>query len=304
LNQPGQEELFAVNSSQTPPDYRKLKMSQSKQSGSQNPLGHFFPAEIRQRMSEDLKLTGKSERTQTAYLRAVRQLSDFAKKSPTDVNEREVRAFFLYLKDDCLFAYFWTVYTMGLRLNEGLNLQVGDIDAKRGLVHIHRGKGAKDRYIPIPVSTLKLLRVYWATHRHPRFLFPADGRNHTLAQDGISQATTPMSETAVQGAMKSIVKAMNFGKKVSTHTLRHSYATHLFEAGVSLKVIQKYMGHSSLQTTMIYLHLTETGETKAIEAIEELFGKLPGEDGNPGNDKTDGKDDGQDGPNASGPTAK
>lgn len=339
-------------------------MSQSKQSGSQNPLGHFFPAEIRQRMSEDLKLTGKSERTQTAYLRAVRQLSDFAKKSPTAVNEQEVRAFFLYLKDDCqfaygslrvalsgvkffflhtckrdweifrmlklqninalpevltidqvhslitsttklrMFAYFWTVYTMGLRLNEGLNLQVGDIDAKRGLVHIHRGKGAKDRYIPIPVSTLKLLRVYWATHRHPRFLFPADGRNHTLAQDGISQATTPMSETAVQGAMKSIVKAMNFGKKVSTHTLRHSYATHLFEAGVSLKVIQKYMGHSSLQTTMIYLHLTETGETKAIEAIEELFGKLPGEDGNPGNDKTDGKDDGQDGPNASGPTAK
>ena len=73
-----------------------------------------------------------------------------------------------------------------------------------------------------------------------------------------------MSETAVQGAMKLITQEINFGKKVSTHTLRHSYATHLLEAGVSLRQIQQFLGHSSLQTTIIYLHLTHT---KAIDAL-------------------------------------
>ncbi len=164
-------------------------------------------------------------------------------------------------------VYFWTVYSLGLRMQEGLNLQVGDIDADRGLVHVHRGKGAKDRYVPLPTSTLDLLRKYWVTHRHPRLLFPAEGRDHQQADD----AKTPMSPTAVQGAMKKITKQINFGKKVSIHTLRHSYATHLLEAGVSLKVIQKYLGHSSLQTTMVYLHLTELAEKDARVVIERIF---------------------------------
>jgi integrase/recombinase XerD len=77
-------------------------------------------------------------------------------------------------------VYFWTVYSLGLRMQEGLNLQVGDIDGRRGMVHVHRGKGAKDRYIPLPTSTLHMLRRYWSTHRHPRWLFPADGRDHQL----------------------------------------------------------------------------------------------------------------------------
>ena len=148
-----------------------------------------------------------------------------------------------------------------------LNLQVGDIDAERGLVHVHRGKGAKDRYVPLPTATLDLLRKYWVTHRHQRFLFPAEGRDHQQAAD----AKTPMSPTAVQGAMKKITKQIDFGKKVSIHTLRHSYATHLLEAGVSLKVIQKYLGHSSLQTTMVYLHLTELAEKDARVVIEQIF---------------------------------
>ena len=80
-----------------------------------------------------------------------------------------------------------------------------------------------------------------------------------------------MSMTAVQGAMKKITKEIDFGKKVSIHTLRHSYGTHLLEAGIRLKAIQQYMGHSSLQTTMVYLHLTETAEANAREAIEKLF---------------------------------
>jgi site-specific recombinase XerD len=128
---------------------------------------------------------------------------------------------------------------------------VGDIDAARGWVHVHRGKGAKDRYVPLPTTTLEWLREYWTTHRHPRFLFPADGRRPTQGVGARKQsptAATPIRPSTVQKAMKSIVEQLNFGKKVSIHTLRHSYATHLLEAGVSLKVIQQYLGHSSLQT--------------------------------------------------------
>jgi site-specific recombinase XerD len=173
-------------------------------------------------------------------------------------------------------VYFWTVYSLGLRMNEALHLQIGDIDADRMMVHIHRGKGAKDRYIPLPTSTLLALRRFWLTHRHPKFLFPADGRNHrgvSLVQEH-SLAKTPMSETAVQGAIKLITKQLNFGKKVSTHTLRHSYATHLLEAGISLRQIQQFLGHSSLQTTMIYLHLTHTAAIDALRVINELFRRL------------------------------
>lgn len=80
-----------------------------------------------------------------------------------------------------------------------------------------------------------------------------------------------MSISTVQGAIKQITQQLNFGKKVSTHTLRHSYATHLLEAGISLKAIQKYLGHKSLQTTLVYLHLTETAEVDSREVINQLF---------------------------------
>ena len=164
-------------------------------------------------------------------------------------------------------VFFWTLYSLGLRLDEGLNLQIGDIDAARGAVHIHRGKGAKDRYLPLPTSTLNLLRQHWKSHRHQKYLFPADGRTHRSQPT----ATTPMAPTTPQDAMKIITRKLKFGKKVSCHTLRHSYATHLFEAGVSLKNIQKYLGHSSLQTTLVYIHITETAEADARQTVEQLF---------------------------------
>ena len=164
-------------------------------------------------------------------------------------------------------VFFWTLYSLGLRLDEGLNLQIGDIDAARGAVHIHRGKGAKDRYLPLPTSTLNLLRQHWKSHRHNKYLLPADGRNHRSQPT----ASTPMAPTTPQDAMKLITRQLKFGKKVSCHTLRHSYATHLFEAGVSLKNIQKYLGHSSLQTTLVYIHITETAEADARQTVERLF---------------------------------
>lgn len=166
-------------------------------------------------------------------------------------------------------VYFWTVYSMGLRLDEARNLQVDDIQSKRGFVHIHRGKGAKDRYVPLPSSTLHWLRQHWTTHRHPRFLFPAEGRDHKQS----SVAKTPIQTSTVQKAMSKIAAQLKLPKKVSIHTLRHSYGSHLLEAGVNLKAIQQYLGHSSLQTTMIYLHLTDTAEADARKTIEKIFRK-------------------------------
>ena len=91
-----------------------------------------------------------------------------SKTLPEVITIRQVHQIIDAVRVERIATYLWTVYSMGLRLEEGLNLQVGDIDAARGLVHIHRGKGAKDRYVPLPTSTLRLLRKHWATHRHPQ----------------------------------------------------------------------------------------------------------------------------------------
>ena len=188
------------------------------------------------------------------------------KTLPEVLTRNEVKRLIGAIRQHRNAAYFWTVYSLGLRLEEGLNLHVGDLDSKRMMVHVHRGKGAKDRYLPLPQSTLTILREYWSTHRNPRLLFPAIGRNKQAA----STTSRPMDATTVQGCMKRIVEKLGFKKKISIHTLRHSIATHLFEAGVSLRWIQKFLGHSSLQTTLIYLHLTDDGEDNGRAKLDEI----------------------------------
>jgi len=164
-------------------------------------------------------------------------------------------------------AYLTTVYTCGLRLNEGLNLQVTDIDGTRMRIHIHRGKGAKDRYVPLPSTTLQIMRDYWKTHRNSVFIFPSLGRS---GNDGPT-TEKPMAKASVQGALRRVLKQLNIQKRISIHTLRHSYATHLLEAGVNIRRIQQYLGHSNLNTTMIYLHLTTQGHQRAYGIIDGLM---------------------------------
>jgi integrase/recombinase XerD len=190
-----------------------------------------------------------------------------AHKSLPDVLTRdEVRRLIDTVRTPHNRTYFWTVYSLGLRLNEALHLHVGDIDGARMLVHIHRGKGAKDRYVPLPHPTLERLRAYWITHRNPLWLFPATGRD----QDAAS-ATTPMGRSSVQHALRRVVRQLGLKKRISIHTLRHSYATHLLEAGVNLRLIQQYLGHRSLHTTTLYLHLTSHGQEHAVATIEQLM---------------------------------
>src|SRR6266568_2253396 len=165
-------------------------------------------------------------------------------------------------------VYFTTVYSLGLRLHAALSLQVSDIDGQRLQVHIHRGKGAKDRYVPLPEDTLALLRTSWKTHRNKTWLFPATGRD----QQHSPPATSPMSRTSVQGAFRTATHRAGMTKLgVAIHTLRHSYATHLLEAGVNPRLIQRSLGHTQLETTMIYLHLTHKGHEDAYVRINSLM---------------------------------
>jgi site-specific recombinase XerD len=190
--------------------------------------------------------------------------SPTCERLPTD----EVRQLIAAVRTPHNRVYFRAVYSLGLRLTEGLHLQVGDIDGARMMVHVHRGKGAKDRYVPLLSRTLKILREYWSTHRHPTWLFPATGRDRRQ----VARADRPMERSSVQGALRRVVRQLGFREAISIHTLRHSYATHLLEAGVNLRLIQHYLGHSSLQTTMVYLHLTAASHEQARTRIEELMG--------------------------------
>lgn len=284
-----------------------------------------------QKAIDALQLNGLGERTQEAYVRALRMLCEFYHKTPDQIAESELQKYFLHRKNRdrwspntmricyCGIRFFFlhvlkrdwhtldlvraqserrlpavlsleevrailgcvrtphnraflsTVYACGLRLQEAQHLEISDIDSQRKMIHVHRGKGAKDRFVPLPESTLQCLRRHWVTHRHPRLLFPALGRGRNQA----AQADTPMPKASVQGAFRQAKGEAGIQKRdVSVHTLRHSYATHLLEAGVNLRVIQQYLGHAQLETTMVYLHLTRKGQEDAYTRINTLMGGL------------------------------
>jgi integrase/recombinase XerD len=163
-----------------------------------------------------------------------------------------------------------TIYACGLRLQEGIRLAVPDIDSARMMIHVRHGKGNKDRYVPLPQRTLELLRDYWSTHRNPVLIFPAEGRDHI----NLSKATEPMSKSSVQDAFRAALKQSGINKRASVHTLRHSWATHLLEAGVHLRLIQEYLGHNSPATTSVYTHLTVKAEQLGAEAINRVIDNL------------------------------
>ena len=193
------------------------------------------------------------------------------KKLPVVLSVAEVRRILGIIHRPRYRACLSTIYACGLRLSEGVHLQVRDIDSDRMMVHVRHGKGAKDRYVPLPVPILEMLRCYWCIHRHPEWLFPAAARSGMP----LPRAVKPMGVSGVQRAFKAALQESGIRKKATVHTLRHSYATHLLEAGVNLRVIQAYLGHSSPTTTAIYTHLSRDVDALAVEAIERVMGGLP-----------------------------
>jgi site-specific recombinase XerD len=195
---------------------------------------------------------------------------------PTVLERDEVWRLIASSPSLCHQTYFTVIYGCGLRMSEALNLTIHDIQGKREprQLIVRNGKGGKDRIVPLPKTVYFQLRKYWATHRNPKLLFPAGGRDGSK----LSTATVPMPCQTVQGALRRYAeKAGVYRPGVRIHTLRHCYATHLLEGGVSVHAVRDYLGHVDLSTTLQYLHLTRTAQVNNLAAIESVMTPTAGD---------------------------
>ena len=190
------------------------------------------------------------------------------KKLPVVLSREEVRRILDQVHRPAYRACLKTIYSGGLRLREGSYLQIADIDSGRMALHIH-GKGAKDRYVPLADRTLELLREFWKTHRSRPWMFPATTRGLKPGAE-----VHPLTDSSLQKAFKQAVAAAGIAKRAHIHSLRHSYATHLLEAGVNLRIIQENLGHGSARTTQIYTHLTAKARASMMDPLNELMKDL------------------------------
>jgi integrase/recombinase XerD len=198
----------------------------------------------------------------------------------------EVRLIFGEVKEARFAVPLRLIYLCGLRLSECLHIEVRDINRKEQRLHIRDGKGGKDRYVPLPQAALDELTGWWKWHRHPRFLFPAMGhawrateRRQPAEQERVQRellrsAEHPMSTSGMQRVFQLAVAASGVKKRATIHTLRHSYATHLLEEGVSLRFVSQYLGHASIEQTVIYTHLTAVSEAQSQQAVARLAATL------------------------------
>jgi site-specific recombinase XerD len=276
---------------------------------------------LRQKMIEDMQLYGLSARTRQSYVGAVKGLADFYKRSPDELNQEEIRKFFLHLietrkvakstvtvylsgikffcektlghpmpvldlvrpkrrrKLPCVLTIeeiksilaqvrFPTIkmllvmaYSCGLRLSEATHLKAGDVDMARMQVKV-TGKGGKDRYVPLAQRCRELLTVYLKKHTPAPWLFTAKLRSG------------PCPGGTVQKAFRAALRKTDIDKPASVHTLRHSYATHLLENGIDIRLIQAALGHKHPSTTMVYAHLTSksvAAYSKVVDAIMQTL---------------------------------
>lgn len=160
-----------------------------------------------------------------------------------------------------------TLYGLGLRRSELLHLKVGDIDSQRMVVRVERGKGGHDREVPLSPTLLAALRDYYRWMRPQTYLFP--GTQHGWRAD------KPLTARVIWDAVRFAARAAGIDKHVSPHTLRHSYATHLLEAGADLRTIQVLLGHADLSHTTVYLHLSRRHLQAAPNPLEQLHVPTP-----------------------------
>jgi site-specific recombinase XerD len=192
----------------------------------------------------------------------------YVKTLPIVLSREEVWRILDCVRKDVYRVCLTTIYSCGLRLLEGCSLRVSDVDTAGGVLRIH-GKGLRHRDVPLPSETLRLLREHWLTHRSTTWLFPAvtkHGTAHSVAHD-----CGHVTRDSVQSAFRRAAERSGINKRAHVHTLRHSYATHLLEDSVNLRIIQQILGHASPITTAVYTHLTREVRQAAREPIDGLM---------------------------------
>ncbi len=186
------------------------------------------------------------------------------KKLPVVLSQQEVRRL---LKAPALLRHrliLGLLYGCGLRRHELLNIKLADVDLDRSQLHIREGKGRKDRYVPLGEHLVRGLRTY--LQAEPPYLWLFNGKTNT----GQLQQ---FSETGVQWVISQAVKRAGIQKRVSSHTLRHTYATHLLEMGIDIMTLKDLLGHVDIHTTLMYLHIAQLGRDKAFSPLDRLYRK-------------------------------
>lgn len=181
------------------------------------------------------------------------------RKLPVVLTPDEVASILGRVRHPAARACLWTIYSCGLRRAEATRIEITDIDSRRMVLRIRMGKGGKDRYVPLPQRTLHMLRSYWATHRPP-------GPRLFLVQDA-----RPICPQYLGKIFRAALARSGVTKPATVHTLRHSYATHLLENQVNLRVIQEVLGHTSPRTTALYTHVTNKGLEQMHAALDSLL---------------------------------
>ena len=181
------------------------------------------------------------------------------KTLPVILSPEEVLRVFAAIRAVNYKAIIATAYAAGLRISEVCALQVSDIDSQRMRIHVRSGKGKKDRYVMLGESLLALLRQYYQAVRPPGgYLFPGQKLQQHI------------STTAVSLVLRKVIRETGLSKKVTMHTLRHCFATHLLEAGTDIRILQVLLGHSSIRTTLRYTHITDRLIQKLVSHLDMI----------------------------------
>jgi integrase/recombinase XerD len=184
------------------------------------------------------------------------------KRLPTVLSQEEVTRLIDSASSLMHRTMIMTLYATGVRRAELCRLKVSDIDSERMVVHIQQGKGGRDRDLPLSAKLLGVLREYWLWMKPRTYLFPGMENNW--------RADVPITEKVVWTAVTAAAKRAGLTKRVSPHTLRHSFATHLLEAGADLRTIQMLLGHAKLADTTVYLHLSRRHLQAVASPLEAI----------------------------------
>jgi integrase/recombinase XerD len=181
-------------------------------------------------------------------------------KLPVVLDLSEVQALFSVTENIKHKAILMIMYSSGLRMSEVMHLKVTDIDSKRMMVYIRQGKGGKDRYSILSEAALECLRQYWRDYRPKEWLFEGNNGSH-------------LCMTSIRNIFLAAKKRAGITKHAWPHTLRHSFATHLIESGVSLHHVQLLLGHTSPKTTTVYLHVSKMNLAQVVSPLDKISKK-------------------------------